>query len=179
MSRLVYVPIAMSFAVMALIVANMSFHLNPLPIHDEGAIDHIGMLLYWGQLPLIGLYVLSNLSHLRRIATRLAVLAILFATVTVVVWGENQTAKAAVAERIAANRPMAGGEAALRKEIIPTPDSLTFKGVDKIGWDIYEAQFPDHTQEWRIYVTPDGKTAGVTHFDAQGRCWSTEPYECR
>jgi hypothetical protein len=183
MSGIVWAPIAMSFGVMLIVVANLVFHINPLPIHDEGAMDHIGMLLYWGQLPLIGLYVLSNLSHLRKIAVRLAVLAILFAGITVLVSRTDQMARAGVAERIAANLPMKGSEQALHKAILdagsPAPTTLTFKGVDKIGWDIYQAQFDDSQQEWRIFVDQDGKAAGVTYFDGEGRCHSTEPYECR
>jgi len=183
MKELVWAPIAMSFGVMLIVVTNLVFRINPLPIHDEGALDHIGMLLYWGQLPLIGLYVLSNLSQLRKIATRLLVIAILFATITVLIVRTERMAKEGVAQRIAANLPMKGSEQALEKAILdtgsPAPTALLFKGVDKLGWDSYQAQFTDGQQEWRIFVDEDGKTAGVTYFDAEGRCHSTEPYECR
>jgi CubicO group peptidase (beta-lactamase class C family) len=39
--------------------------------------------------------------------------------------------------------------------------SLTFKGVGPGGFDIYEVKFDNGTVDWRIFLTPDGKVAGV------------------
>ena len=40
--------------------------------------------------------------------------------------------------------------------------SVTFKGVAPEGWDIYETVFEKNKMEFRIVLTPDGKTAGIS-----------------
>jgi hypothetical protein len=35
--------------------------------------------------------------------------------------------------------------------------SVTFKGVEPGGADIHEVKFANGAQEWRIWLTPDGK----------------------
>jgi CubicO group peptidase (beta-lactamase class C family) len=40
--------------------------------------------------------------------------------------------------------------------------SVTFKGVGPEGWDIYETVFEKSKMEFRIALTPDGKTAGIS-----------------
>jgi uncharacterized protein (DUF3084 family) len=40
--------------------------------------------------------------------------------------------------------------------------SVTFKGVEPGGWDIYETVFEKRKMEFRIVLTPDGKTAGIS-----------------
>jgi hypothetical protein len=176
-------PVFMSLACLALIAASLVFHLEPLPIHDEGAIDHVGMLLLWGQVPVIAGYVFLHRREIGRIAARLFVQVLLFLAVIVAAIRMEQDARQAVAQRIAANRPLAGSETALRRIIEAEHpgqlQSLSFRGVDRIGWDIYGARLDDGEREWRIFVTADGKVAGVTKFDANHVCSSTEPYECR
>ena len=41
-------------------------------------------------------------------------------------------------------------------------ESVSFKGVGPGGADIYEVRFEKASTEWRIFVGPDGKTAGMT-----------------
>jgi hypothetical protein len=56
---------------------------------------------------------------------------------------------------------------------------LKFKGVDSIGWDIYDGHFAKGDLELRTFVTPDGKMHGLTIVGAAANCQSSEPYECR
>jgi hypothetical protein len=47
-------PIAMSSLVLLMLIAGDAlFGANPLPIHDEDAADHIGMILMYGQVPIM------------------------------------------------------------------------------------------------------------------------------
>jgi DNA-binding transcriptional MerR regulator len=39
--------------------------------------------------------------------------------------------------------------------------SLTFKGVGRDGWDVYDANFENGEQQWRIYLQDDGKVSGL------------------
>ncbi|WOJ91158.1 DUF3471 domain-containing protein [Methylocapsa polymorpha] len=41
--------------------------------------------------------------------------------------------------------------------------SVTFKGVGRGGWDVYDAQFAGGATEWRINLAPDGKIDGLIY----------------
>lgn len=41
------------------------------------------------------------------------------------------------------------------------------------------AHFDSGDQEWRIFVTPDATTYGLTQVGKRYGCRSSEPYECR
>lgn len=40
-------------------------------------------------------------------------------------------------------------------------ESVTFKGVEQAGADIYDVKFEHGSMEWGIMLDPDGKVAGV------------------
>lgn len=46
-------------------------------------------------------------------------------------------------------------------ERLGQPKSITFKGVDSNGYDIYEVQFADGRTEWGLSLTPDGLINGL------------------
>lgn len=39
--------------------------------------------------------------------------------------------------------------------------SISFMGVGRQGWDIYEVKFANGIAIWRIYLDSDGKIAGL------------------
>ena len=41
-------------------------------------------------------------------------------------------------------------------------ESLTFKGIDAQGRDVYEAKFSKGSARWQIRLMPDGKLANAT-----------------
>src|SRR5258708_26936135 len=179
------VPIAMSLTLLLLFLAgDQVLGVNPLPIHDEDATDHIGMLLMYGQVPVIGYFVFANRRQIKRLLPLLAVQLSLLAIIFAGVYRVEQTNKKQVTLRIEKNTPLPGSEMALRRYIESQqrghPDydsmssgvahyigqslaatqpelhalgplqSLAFKGVDRIGWDIYNAHFTNEDREWRI-----------------------------
>jgi hypothetical protein len=201
----------MSLAVFALIAAQALFHLDPLPIHDEGAIDHIGMLLLFGQVPLIALGLTLQRRTLRK-AFPAALLPIgLLGALILTVASFDHAARSLVAARINANVAQGNSETTLRDAIAAVrlgsdgafdrgvrqfvsrerPEmqfelrglgdlqSLTFTGVDRIGWDRFKAHFVNGEREWRLFVTPDGMIRGLTLQGEKTGCRSSEPYECR
>jgi hypothetical protein len=187
-------PPVMSSAVLALIAVDDLFALNPLPIHDEGAIDHLGMLLMAGQIPVILYFAFSGRKHLARIIPALALQCVLWGGVLGLVYSQEQSAKDFVNRRRQENAPLPGSQAALRRylqqadateaSILPTRNmgalqSLTFRGVDRLGWDIYQAGYAAGDLEWRLFVTSNGRIRGLTLVEGGSGCRSTEPYECR
>lgn len=50
-----------------------------------------------------------------------------------------------------------------QKELAPFGElqSVTFKGVGRGGWDVYDANFAGGSAEWRINLIPDGKINGL------------------
>lgn len=46
-------------------------------------------------------------------------------------------------------------------ERLGQPKSITFKGVDSNGYDIYEVQFANGRTEWGLSLTPDGLINGL------------------
>jgi hypothetical protein len=60
-------PIAMSLLVLLMLIAGDAlFGPNPLPIHDEDAADHIGMILMYGQVPIMLYFAFAGRHRLRR-----------------------------------------------------------------------------------------------------------------
>jgi uncharacterized protein YneF (UPF0154 family) len=208
------VPIAMSLTLLLLIwVGGGVLGVNPLPIHDEDAVDHIGMLLVYGQVPVIAYFVLDNRRETGRMLAMLGVQLALLAMILGGVYRVEYINKKQVALRIEKNAPLPGSEMALRRYIesqrqghpdydsmssgvaryvVKSPamtqtelrllgplQSLAFKGVDRIGWDIYNARFTGEDREWRIFIASNGKIFGLTVSNGKSGCQSSEPYECR
>jgi hypothetical protein len=208
------VPIAMSLTLLLLMwVGGGVLGVNPLPIHDEDAIDHIGMLLVYGQVPVIAYFVFDNRRQIKLMLPMLGVQLALLAMILGGVYRVEYSNKRQVALRIERNAPLPGSEMALRRSIESQqqghPDydsmssgvaryvgkslattqtglrslgpmqSLAFKGVDRIGWDIYNARFTSEDREWRIFIASNGKIFGLTLSDGGSGCQSSEPYECR
>ena len=73
------VPILMSAVVLLMFAADLWQHGLHQPHHDEGTADHIGMLLMFGQFPIIGWFVASGRHHLRRMLPTLAIQLTLWA----------------------------------------------------------------------------------------------------
>src|ERR1700687_5903685 len=99
-------PITMSSIVLMLMATDALFGLNPLPIHDEGAIDHIAMILMFGQVPIILYFVFNGRREIKRIlpvlATQLSLGAIIFAAVHY----SDHASEALVARRIRDRLPI-------------------------------------------------------------------------
>lgn len=208
-------PLVMSVVLCLLLAISAVVPLGPeIPIHDEYTWDHIGMLLLFGQVPIILCFVVR---HRHQGWTSMPVLALqlsLLAGVLLIVHHGEQARRDFVARRVRANGPLAGGEAALRRVIqeeqrggawrglsadlfvtqyardneevirgklasFGALRSLTFAGVDRIGWDTYDARFANGNMEWSIYMTPNGWIHGLTESADQFGCLSSEVYECR
>jgi hypothetical protein len=208
-------PLVMSGALCLLLAIGAVVPLGPeVPIHDEYARDHIGMLLLFGQVPIILCFVVL---HRHQGWTSMSVLALqlsLLAGALLIVHHGEQARRDFVARRMKANRPIAGSEAALRRVIQAEQQgrawrglsadlfvtqyardneeamrgklasfgalrSLAFAGVDRIGWDTYDARFANGNMEWSIYMTPNGLIHGLAASADQYGCLSSEVYECR
>jgi hypothetical protein len=207
------VPIAMSLTLLLMWIGRGVIGVNPLPIHDEDAIDHVGMLLMYGQVPVIAYFVFNSRRQIKRTLPLLGVQLSLWALVLAAVYRVESVNKRQVALRIEKHSPFPGSEATLRRYIeseqsgrpeydsmspgvarfigkslaVTQPElrslgplqSLAFRGVDRIGWDVYNAHFSRAVQEWRIFIAANGKTAGLTLSAGKSGCRSSEPYECR
>jgi hypothetical protein len=57
--------------------------------------------------------------------------------------------------------------------------SSDFKGVDQIGWDVYDVHFTHGDACWSVHMTPNGRIHGLAEADAPDSCSSSEVYECR
>jgi hypothetical protein len=209
-----FVPIAMSLALLLLTwLGHGILGVNPLPMHDEDAMDHIGMLLVYGQVPVIAYFVFVNRRQTRRMLPSLGVQLALLAIILGAVYRVEHINKAQVALRIEKHTPLPGSEMALRRCVEsqqrghPNYDSmssgvaryvgkslamtqtelrslgplqsLAFKGVDRIGWDIYNARFTGGDREWRIFIASNGEIFGLALSSGKSGCQSSEPYECR
>jgi hypothetical protein len=207
-------PIAMSLLVLLMLIAGDAlFGANPLPIHDEDAADHIGMILMYGQAPIMLYFVFAGRHRIRRILPVLLVQCLAWVSTFAAVAHLDRASEKLVARRIEKNIPLPGSEAILRRHIqdqqhgqpnyasmgpalaryvrrsapvtqkelesLGALQSLTFQGVDRIGWDSYAAHFDHGDEAWRIFITPDEMTYGLTRAGKQYGCRSSEVYECR
>jgi hypothetical protein len=207
-------PIAMSLLVVLMLIAGDALlGANPLPIHDEDAADHIGMILMYGQVPFILYFAFAGRHRIRRLLPVLLVQCLLWVSIFAAVCYLDRAGEELVARRIGRNIPLPGSEAILRRHIqdqqlgqpnyasmgpvlaryvrrslplaqrelesLGALQSLAFQGVDRVGWDIYAAHFDRGDQMWRIFITPDQTTYGLTRVDKQDGCRSSEVYECR
>jgi hypothetical protein len=202
-------PIAMSLLVLLMLI----FDANPLPIHDEGTADHIGMILMYGQVPIMLYFAFDGRHRITRMLPVLLVQCLVWLSIFAAVTYLDRASVQLVARRIEKNIPLPGSEAILRRHIqdqqrgqpnyasmgpelaryarrsafltqnelesLGALQSLTFQGVDRIGWDIYAAHFDNGDQVWRIFTTPDEMTFGLTRTGKQYKCRSNEVYECR
>jgi hypothetical protein len=202
-------PLAMSCLVLLMLIAGDAlFTRNPLPIHDEAAADHIAMILMYGQVPIILYFAFAGRQRIRRVLPVLLLQCLLWAGIFAAVVYLDRLSEVQVTRRIQNNIPLPGSEALLRRQIqdqqrglpnyasmgpalarhvkrtLPLAHkeldslgmlrSLQFQRVDRIGWDV------DHGDEvWRIFVTPDGMTYGLTRISKGYGCQTSEPYECR
>jgi hypothetical protein len=207
-------PIAMSSLVLLMLIAGDTlFGLNPLPVHDEDAADHIGMILMYGQVPIMLYFAFAGRHRIKRMLPVLLVQCLLWVSIFAAVAYLGRASEELVARRIENNIPLPGSEAILRRHIqdqqrgqpnyasmgpalalyvrreLPLAQnelgslgilrSLAFRGVDRIGWDSYAAHFDNGDQLWRIFITPNGMTYGLTRASKQYGCQSSEVYECR
>jgi hypothetical protein len=208
-----FVPVAMSLTLLLMWMGQYVLGVNALPMHDEDAIDHIGMLLMYGQIPLIAFFVFGNRRQIKGVLPLLGVQLSLLAMILGGIYRVEYINRKQVALRIEKHAPLPDSEGILRRYIEsqmsghPDFDSmdpgvaryvgksrammqpelrslgplqlLAFKGVDRIGWDIYDAHFAAEDQEWRIFIGSSGKIAGLTLSSGKSGCQSSEPYECR
>jgi hypothetical protein len=207
-------PIAMSLLVLLMLTAGDAlFGPNPLPIHDEDAADHIGMILMYGQVPIMLYFAFAGRHRIKRMLPVLLVQCLAWVSIFAAVTYLNRTSEKLVVRRIEKNTPLPGSEAILRRHIqdqqrgqpnyasmgpvlaryvrgalplarkelesLGALQSLAFQGVDRIGWDSYAAHFDNGDQVWRIFITPDEMTYGLTRVSKQYGCQSSEVYECR
>ena len=207
-------PIAMSLLVLLLLIAGDTlFGPNPLPIHDEDAADHIGMILMYGQVPIMLYFAFAGRHRIKTMLPVLLVQCLLWVSIFAAVAYLGRASQELVARRIEKNIPLPRSEAILRRHIqdqqrgqpnyasmgpalaryvrraLPIAQkeleslgvlrSLAFQGVDRIGWDSYAAHFDSGDQVWRIFITPDEMTYGLTRASKQNGCQSIEVYECR
>jgi hypothetical protein len=170
---MIFLPFLMSLGVLALAM------LGPerLPLHDEGLVEHLGMLLLAGQVPLI-LWGLFR-RRWRAALLQTAGLGLAFYLVTLSETAELDKVQA----RIEAAKPFPGGEAAARslaaEQGLGTVQSIAFAGIDTIGWDIYAVTFEKGERHIHLYLSEDGKLLGSTFADGPAGCRSTEIYDCR
>jgi hypothetical protein len=207
-------PIAMSLLLLLMLMASDAlFAANPLPMHDEDAADHIGMILMYGQVPIILYFAFAGRHRIKRMLPVLLVQCLLWVSIFAAVAYLDRASEELVARRIEKNAPLPGSETVLRRQIqdqqrgqpnyasmgpavaryvrreLPLAQkeleslgvlrSMAFQGVDRIGWDIYAAHFDNGDQVWRIFITPDEKTYGLTRAGKHYGCQSSEVYECR
>ena len=207
-------PIAMSLLVLLMLIAgDASFGANPLPIHDEDAADHIGMILMYGQVPIMLYFAFASRHRIETMIPVLLVQCLLWVSIFAAVVYLDRASEELVARRIEKNIPLPGSEAILRRHIqdqqrgqpnyasmgpasrryvrrgLPLAQkeleslgvlrSLAFQGVDRIGWDSYAAHFDNGEQIWRIFITADEMTYGLTRVSKHDGCQSSEVYECR
>jgi hypothetical protein len=208
------VPLLMSALLILLLGISEIIPLGPsIPIHDEYLADHVAMLLFYGQVPIIVLFAALYRGEFKRAAPVLALQLSLLAATFAVVRYLNQTDHELVATRIRENTPLVGSEDALRRFIeeeqrgkqnhVSTDGnvarymrrdltvvrdeldslgplrSLDFRGIDGIGWDIYDVHFANGDGEFRIFMSSNGLTQGLTYVNAKHACFSSEIYECR
>jgi hypothetical protein len=207
-------PIAMSLLVLLMLIAGDAlFGANPLPIHDEDAADHIGMILMYGQVPIMLYFAFAGRHRIKTMVPVLLVQCLLWVSIFAAVAYLDRASEELVARRIEKNIPLPGSEVILRRHIqdqqrgqpnyasmgpalvryvrrgLPLAQkeldslgvlrSLAFQGVDRIGWDTYAAHFDNGDQVWRIFITPNEMTYGLTRASKHDGCQSSEVYECR
>lgn len=203
---MIALPFILSFCLLALLGWQSILAPQDLPMQDEGAVDHIGMLCAFGQIPLI---LLGIALRPRRLPAALRIAGLQSACLALVL-GLNGIAEAKqrdrVEARIAAGRPFPGGDSAARSFLAgissATPTvrrfldrdgdvltydirglgdvrSIQFDGVDRIGWDIYAVTFEKGTRHIHLYLADDAKLLGIALADAPGGCLSSEIYDCR
>ena len=202
---LVAAPFVMSCALF--ILSGWEILLSPphLPIHDEGAIDHLGMILAFGQVPVILLGFVLRVREpgaaFRQAARQAAALAAALGLVTLDDVRNHQR----VLARIHESRPFPQGEQAVlaflaHGEAAPHADdalrdfsnrigpeigrlgavrSVGFDGVDGIGWDIYAVMFERGARHIHLYLDGDSHVLGIALVDGSSGCLASEAYECR
>lgn len=180
-----------------------------IPVHDEYTWDHIAMLLFFGQAPFIVYFGVCHRREFKKAGPILILQLVLVAGIFVAITHGDRTTHEVVARRIRDSTALPGSQAALgrfieeqqRGEPSDSPmdgivarfltqapmdlgslgpvQSLNFRGVDGIGWDIYKVRFANGEGEFRIFVGPKGIIHGLTYTDAKLICRSSEVYECR
>lgn len=73
-------PILMSLAVLAMVAIDCLKHGLHAPHHDEGGIDHIGMLLMFGQIPIMMWFTAPRRHRFRQVLPTLILQLLLWAT---------------------------------------------------------------------------------------------------
>jgi hypothetical protein len=171
---------AMSIALLAVLGWEAFFAAPQVPLHDEAAAEHIGMLLIAGQILLIPLGLIL------RGGWKMAVLqAVSFGFVLGLIALGEAGVRQRVQARIDAAQPFPGGEQAARtyseqeNEGLGAVKSVAFVGVDNIGWDIYAVTFDKGVRHVHLYLGADSALLGVTMADSPTGCRSTEIYDCR
>jgi len=194
-------PCIMSFLLLALMGWEAFLSSSQPPLHDEYLVDHLGMLLVAGQVPLI-LYAARR--SLRRAASQAALLALVLGMIAAAEGHARHIVKA----RIEALQPLPGGERAIRAFLASAePDgassairrflerdggmlrlemgglgalrSVEFTGVDHIGWDSYAVTFEKGARHIHLYLNGDTRLIGLAIVDFASGCRSSEVYDCR
>lgn len=173
-------PFAMTAALLAVLGWEAFFADPQVPLHDEAAAEHIGMVLIAGQILLIPLGLIL------RVGWKMAVLQAvsLGAVLGLVALGEAGM-RDRVQARIDASRPFPGGEQAARtyaqeeNDGLGAVQSVAFDGVDNIGWDIYAVTFEKGVRHVHLYLGTDSKVLGAAMADSSAGCRSSEIYDCR
>ena len=207
-TALTALPFALLLGLLGLLGWEAVFAPPGLPLHDEGAIDHIGMLFAVGQVPLIILCFLLR-ARQKRTAFLLAVLqSVSLALVLGLIMLAEARARDHVRDRIEASRPFPGGVQAVRS-FLASPEardaspavrgfveragdvlasdidglgavqSIQFAGVDNIGWDIYAVTFENGVRHVHLYLAGDARLLGIALVDSASGCLSSEVYDCR
>jgi hypothetical protein len=201
-------PFASSFALLVLLACEALLPPWDVPLHDEGAVEHVGMLLAAGQVPFI---LWGFISRLRRQRAAFPLAALQSASLALglgMVMALQMAERHEVRVRIEAADPFPGGAQAVRSflaapaahdassavrgfldrkgdEVARDIDglgaiqSIRFDGVDTIGWDSYAVTFDKGVRHVHLYLADDARLLGIALVDAASGCLSSEIYDCR
>jgi hypothetical protein len=201
-------PFFLSLALLGLLGWEALFAPPGLPLHDEGAADHVGMLLAVAQVPLIILGFLLRVRQPRAAFLLAALQSLSLALVLGLVMLAEAHARDDVRVRIEAARPFPGGEQAVRSFVtapattdassavrgflqrdgdrlaheidgLGAVEAVEFAGIDNIGWDVYAVTFDKGVRHMHLFLAGDGRLLGVALADASSGCLSSEVYDCR
>ena len=187
---------ALSFALLVLIGWHALLAPEGLPLHDEGAPEHLGMLLVAAQIPLIlwewrqwrttlmkgaalalvlGLNASLEAHERREIRARSTPLPGSDQAVQAVLAASVQPGDSAVRAFLEKDGPVLTDE--MKK--LGAVQSITFAGVDPIGWDIYEIAFDKGVRHIHLFLAKDSRLLGIALVDSASGCLSSEVYACR
>ena len=127
-------PLVMSAMLLSIVVIGQLIPLGPsIPIHDEYLADHLAMLLFFGQIPVLAFFALHSRRQIERAIPILAVQLLVLGVILVVVSVLDRQSREMVARRVTDQTPLPGSAVALRRLInAEQRGELGPGGVDRV-----------------------------------------------